>query len=313
MQNKQVSISAIVVSFNCADVIFECINSLLHHQDCEVILVDNNSTDATVKNLEPILNKIKFIPNSVNMGFTKACNQAIDVASGKYLLLFNPDAYVTDTTTLSLLVNELNNNPKLGAVAPQLLYPDGKLQNYNRRFPFVSGVIVESFVPSKFWNKFSSYKKYTYQDLDLSKENYLEQPAGAAILFRKEFRLDENYFIYGSDVELCKNIIDAGLKIKTVPASQVFHHQSKGGTENVNHLLKMYLQLEYYFAMRYFFRKHYGYLYSAFYLLINSVFLFSVFLLAVPSLNSNKISLKLKRLLFFLQGKRLSNGGKLSS
>lgn len=313
MQNNNVSISAIVVSFNCADVIFECINSLLHHQDCEVILVDNNSTDATVKNLEPILNKIKFIPNSVNMGFTKACNQAIDVASGKYLLLFNPDAYVTDTTTLSLLVNELNNNSQLGAVSPQLLYPNGKLQNYNRRFPFISGVIVESFVPSKFWNKFSSYKKYTYQDLDLNKENYLEQPAGAAILFRKEFRLDENYFIYGSDVELCKNIIDAGLKIKTVPASQVFHHQSKGGTENVNHRLKMYLQLEYYFAMRYFFRKHYGYFYSTFYLLINSMFLFIVLLLAVPSFNANKISLKLKRLLFFLQGKRLSNGGKLSS
>jgi hypothetical protein len=313
MQNKQVSISAIVVSFNCADVIFECINSLLHHQDCEVILVDNNSTDATVKNLEPILNKIKFIPNTVNMGFTKACNQAIDVASGEYLLLFNPDAYVTDTTTLNLLVNELNNNPKLGAVAPQLLYPDGKLQNYNRRFPFISGVIVESFVPSKFWNKFSSYKKYTYQDLDLSKENYLEQPAGAAILFRREFRLDENYFIYGSDVELCKNIIDAGLKIKTVPASQVFHHQSKGGTENVNHLIKMYLQLEYYFAMRYFFSKHYGVLYATFYIIINSIFLFIVAAISILSFNQNKINLKFKRLLYFLQSKRLSNGGKLSA
>jgi len=313
MQNNIPKISAIVVSFNCADVIFECINSLLNHENCEVILVDNNSTDETVKNLESIISKIKFIQNSINKGFTKACNQAIDVSTAEYLLLFNPDAYVKNNKTLSLLVNELDNDKRLGAVSPQLLFPDGKIQNYNRRFPLISGVIVESFIPSKFWNKFSAYQKYTYQDLNLTKENYLEQPAGAAILFRRDFRLDENYFIYGSDVELCKNITDSQLKIKTVPNSQVFHHQSKGGTENVNHKIKMYLQLEYYYAMHYFFKKHYSYFYASAYYLINAVFLFAIAISTISTFNSRKIKLKFNRLIYFLQSKRMTDGGKLSS
>ena len=104
MQNNEFKISAIVVSFNCADVIFDCINSLLEHSNIEVILVDNNSSDQTVKNLHSLLPKIKFVQNSINKGFTKACNQGIDISSGKYLLLFNPDAFLKDTGTLNLLV-----------------------------------------------------------------------------------------------------------------------------------------------------------------------------------------------------------------
>ena len=312
MQNSSPKISAIVVSFNCADVIFDCINTLLMQENCEVILIDNNSTDETLKKIESLVSRIKLVASKTNNGFTIACNQAIDLANGEYLLLFNPDAYIKDLGALKILSQQLDNDSNLGAVSPQLLYPNGTIQNYNRRFPSIVVVFVESFVPSKYWNKFSSYKKYTYQDLDLTQECYLEQPAGAAILFRKNFRLDETYFIYGSDVELCKNVLDSGLKIKLVPNSKVFHHQSKGGTENVNHKMKMYLQLEYYFAMRYFFKKHYGVFYSLTYVLLNSFFLFIVALVSIGTFNKQKISLKCDRLLFFIQNKKLSIGGVLS-
>lgn len=311
MPNKNPKFSAIVVSYNCQDVIYQCIESLLLQPNCEVILIDNNSQDHTVKQIETFIDRIVFIQNSINNGFTKACNQGIDIAKGEYLLLFNPDAYASERS-LEKLTDKLDEDASLGAVSPQLFFPNGTIQNYNRRFPFISGVLVESFVPSRFWNVFKSYRKYVYCDLDLSKENFLEQPAGAAFLFRKGFRLDENYFIYGSDVELCKNIIDKGFKIKTVPSSHVYHHQSKGGTENTNFMVKMYLQLEFYYAMRYFFKKHRGFLYASLYTFLNLVFLFIIAFITTFTFNEYKIKIKFLRFWGFLLNKKMKTGGGLT-
>ncbi len=245
--------SIIIVAYNCADVIQQNIESSIKEQDTEVVLIDNASTDNTPQLAECYKDQIKLIVNPTNKGFTYACNQGIKIAQGKYILLLNPDAWL-ERGSLDVLVKKLENNPEIGAIAPLLMYPDGNHQNYTRTFPTVSGLWVESFVPMRWWNNFSSYRKYTCQELDFKKEQQVEQPAGAALLLRKQWLLDEQYFIYGSDVDLCKSIIDDGYQIIQTPESIVFHHQSKGGTEN--HALRPYLDLDNYYGMQYFFKKH---------------------------------------------------------
>lgn len=251
---KDILVSIVIVSYNCADVISENICSCLSSDKAEIIVVDNASKDHSVSIIQSIKSeKIQLIINRENVGFTRACNQGIRKAKGEFIMLLNPDASLQKDCLINL-VGYLNANPDTGIVAPCLYFPDGRFQNYTRTFPTIRGLWVESFVPMKYWDYFKSYRKYTCQDIDFSREQFVEQPAGAALMFRNRWLMDENYFIYGSDVDLCKSVIEAGYKIVQIPTARVIHHQSKGGTEASK--LRMYLDLDNYFGMHYFFRKH---------------------------------------------------------
>lgn len=250
---KDIKTSIIVVAYNCSEVIEENITSCCQEIEAELIIVDNASVDDTVDKIKPYISEnVHLIRNKENKGFTYACNQGIKLAKGGFILLLNPDASL-EPGTLDAMSKNLNNNPQIGAVAPVLFYPDGSFQNYTRTFPTVSGLWIENFVPNKYWNKFKAYRNYTCQDIDFTTEQNVDQPAGAAFLFRKNWLLDEAYFIYGSDVDLCKTIKEAGYEIIQTPSARVVHHQSKGGTENMK--LRPMLDADNFFAMRYYFKK----------------------------------------------------------
>lgn len=301
--NQSPLVSIVVVAYNCADVIAQNIESCLKEKEAEILLIDNASIDGTLKTIEPYAHQVTLIRNNQNLGFTKACNQGIEQAKGKYILLLNPDAWLADGS-LQVLVNYLAENETAGAVAPSLYYPNGDFQNYTRTFPTVMGLWVESFVPMPFWNKFKSYGQYTCQNQDFTHELEVEQPAGAAILFRNQWVLDEHYFIYCSDVDLCKTIYTDGYKIIQLPNAKVFHHQSKGGTENQK--LRLYLDLDNYYGMTYYFRKHqeqlnlwlYRFLFAGS-LLIRAVLAFVSF--------SRDTSVRWKKFIFFLQHKNFTS------
>ncbi|TCO06894.1 glycosyltransferase family 2 protein [Natronoflexus pectinivorans] len=256
--NKQTNISPkisiITVTFNCADVIEDNIKSCLNEPDTEIIMVDNHSQDETARIIEPYIGKkLKLIRNKTNNGFTEGNNIGIRAANGQYIMFLNPDASL-QPGTLHKMAEYLDEHPETGAVAPSLLYPNGTLQNYTRRFPAPCGLWVESFVPQRWWNRFSCYRKYTCQDISFSTPREVEQPAGAAIMFRNQWLLDEYYFNYVSDVDLCKTIIKDGYNIIQLPHIHILHHQSKGGTENRE--IRTILDLDNYYGMRYYFKKH---------------------------------------------------------
>lgn len=248
-----VKTSIIIVTYNCGDVIEDNLVSSLGQEDAEIILIDNASSDDTVMRISKYLSNILVIQNSENLGFTKACNQGIKQARGKYIMFLNPDASL-HTGSLKILSEILDLNSEIGAVAPNLYYPNGDFQNYTRRFPTAIGLFIESFIPKRFWNSFRAYRNYTYHDLDFTMQVKVEQPAGAALLFRNQFLLDESFFIYWSDVDLCRQIIDRGYQIIQTPNAKAIHHQSKGGTE-VNKL-RVYLDADFYYGARFYFKKY---------------------------------------------------------
>lgn len=252
---NQVETSIIIVSYNCETIIEDCIKSAIDQPQSETIVIENASCDTTINILNQFEGKITIINNSKNHGFTYGCNQGIEIAKGNKIFLLNPDTILYPDTVTNLC-KILDNNPDIGATAPVLFNPDGSVQNYTRRFPTVLGLWVESFIPMKLWNYFQSYKRYTCFDLDFTKDQVVDQPAGAAIMFRRGIILDKEYYIYGSDLDLCKSIYNLGYKILQTPSAKVVHHGSKGGTSTSDPKLRAYLDLDNYYGLQYYFKKN---------------------------------------------------------
>lgn len=301
--NLPINISVIVVAYNCADVIKECILSCLNEPNVELIVVDNASKDNTANIVKTITDdRLSLVANTVNRGFTQACNQGIEFAAGKYVMLLNPDASL-QTGSAATLAKYLDDHKDVGIVAPCLYYPNGQFQNYTRTFPSVMGLWVESFIPMKYWNLFKSYRRYTCQDVDFNKIQDVDQPAGAALMMREKWKLDETYFIYGSDVDLCKTVIENGYKIVQIPQAKVTHHQSKGGTENQQ--LRLFLDLDNYYGMVYYFRKHQFPIKAIMYKIIFAISLLGRAMLAIFG-KKNTFGMRWKKFQYFIQTKNFT-------
>ena len=150
-QPSSKKISYLIVTWNNADIIGECIDSLFAFSafDNEVIVVDNASADGTCQVIrERYGDKVKLIDAGENLGFSKANNLALQHATGEYIFYTNPDViFIEDITTP--MVEYLDSHPQVGIVSPQLLYRDKTYQVSTCNFPSASKV---------FWDDLQMYK-----------------------------------------------------------------------------------------------------------------------------------------------------------
>ncbi len=218
MENKLLSV--VTVTYNNADNILEYLQSVEKNipKNSEIIIVDNASNDSTRKLLENNKN-IVFISSEINLGFAKACNLAVQKASGEYLFFLNPDTKVSDNA-IQKLVDFYENTPDAGIVAPKIFQDDKNVQPSVRKFPSVFGAINEYYFGVK-----NSYEAYVPDSKD---SIVVETVVGAAILIKKELfekvgGFNEKYFMYYEDLELCKKINDLGFKVYYVPAASIYH------------------------------------------------------------------------------------------
>ncbi len=238
------SISIIVVTYNSEKEIIHCINSLLSQLNDinnEIIIIDNNSTDNTIPLISAIKSKsISIIQNKENIGYTKANNQGIKLSTGDYLLLLNPDTIIPNNAINKLLI-EIKNNSDCGAIAPQLRYPNGKIQKSCRRFPRRRDILYESIGLSKIFNRSKEFNYWKMGDFAHNESRLVDQPAGAALLIPKKIidiigLLDEQFSMFFSDVDLCKRIWDAGYCVQYTTNSFITH---KGGASVYRKRIKM--------------------------------------------------------------------------
>ena len=143
MENPNIKLSVITVTYNNEDVINDYLTSLLGNLplNSEIIIIDNNSTDQTREILK-LKENIKLIENKENMGFSKGCNLGAKQANGEYLFFLNPDTKILDNT-LNKLVEYLEENQDVGIVAPQLVEFNGRVQQSVRKSPTLFGAIKE--------------------------------------------------------------------------------------------------------------------------------------------------------------------------
>jgi hypothetical protein len=223
-------VSIVIVSFNTKDLLRKCVQSIYETTkglNYEVIIVDNASRDGSPEAIEHEFNHVRVIRNSENCGFAKANNQAIRLASGKYLLLLNSDTIMKEGT-IERLVSFLEKDPRAAAVGPKVLNPDGTLQNKGFCFPSVTYSIIILFGINRFFSekvKRTWFPKFYWSENDTREVDYLE---GSCLLLRKEVidrigLLPEAFFMYFEEAEWCCLAKKHQYGIWYFPGAEIIH------------------------------------------------------------------------------------------
>lgn len=226
------ALSIIVVTWNSQEFIRNCLDSIFlsgGNFSSEVIVVDNASSDQTTKIVEELYPQVNLIQNKKNLGYAKANNQGIEVATGEHILLLNPDTQVLEDA-LSLMCEFMEENPKIGALGPKLLNPDKSVQLSCREFPTFSTLVWEFLGLSRLFPKSKVFGKWKMGYFDFDEPREVDQPMGSCLMLRRETLedvgvFDENFVMFFNDVDLCYRIKKSGWKIYFYPEAKVIHHK----------------------------------------------------------------------------------------
>ena len=220
-------VSAVVVSYNSAADLPDCLRSLRSEGVADVVVVDNASADGSVELVRRIDPDARVVETGANLGFGSAANRGVAVATGGHLLILNPDT-VVEPGTVKALSETLDRDPGLAAAGPRLENVDGSLYPSVRRFPDLAVAFGHAFL-GLLWPRNPATRRYRMLDWDH------DQPAadvdwvsGACVLIRRTAfdmvgGFDEAYFMYVEDVDLCWRLGQAGWRIGYEPAGRVVH------------------------------------------------------------------------------------------
>lgn len=225
-------VSIIIVNYNVRDLVDNCIASVYKSNNAfhniEIFLVDNNSVDGSAEHIEIAYPDVKVIRNNKNLGFSKANNIAIRQASGKYLLILNPDT-VLEEGTFGKLIDFAESQGNIGAVTSKLILGSGKLDPACKRsFPKLSVALPRVLGLSKLFPKSRLLGKYNLTYLDENETAEVDAICGAFMFIPKKVLddagyFDEDYFMYGEDLDLCYRIKKKGYKIFYYPSVTTIH------------------------------------------------------------------------------------------
>jgi GT2 family glycosyltransferase len=231
------SLTIALVTWNSEDEIAECLNTLFHATTkvpglkLETVIIDNNSADKTVTVIENFLRvtdqNIVFIKNDDNLGFTKACNQAIHASTGDYIFILNPDTEILNSA-IEKMMNYLDANEHVGVVSPQLLSFHSRIQYSCRTFPEYRDMFFEMLLLATIFPRSEFFSRWKMRYFDHNSTREVDQPMGAALLLKRKVLeavggLDERFIMFYNDVDFCKRISDAGFKIVFLPDAKVKH------------------------------------------------------------------------------------------
>lgn len=231
-------LSVIIVNYNVKELLENCIQSVIaasKNLKTEIIIVDNNSFDGSVNyisNKFADFSNVKIIPSEVNLGFAKANNLAVEKSQGKYLLILNPDTILQEDT-LEKCLAYYEDTPSIGCLTCKLILPNGKLDLACRRsFPTPSVALYRIFGLSKLFPKSRIFGKYNLTYLDENQTYEVDAVVGAFMFLSKNvFELiggfDEDYFMYGEDLDLCYKIKKAGYKIFYYSGTSIIHYKGE--------------------------------------------------------------------------------------
>ncbi len=241
-------LSIIIVSWNVCHELLDCLRSMEKNkpsQDFEVIVVDNASTDDTADAIKSDFPEVRLIINSENRGFAAANNQGIEKAQGEYTLFLNPDTIV-QPHSMDVLIKFMDDNNDVGACGPRLLNCDGTIQSSVKRFPTFRGALYRH-TGFRYLNIFrDQYDKWLMKDFKYDRQLDVDQLMGSALMVRRSVverlgGMDETFFMYYEEVDLCYRIKQAGWRIVYVPEVEITHlgGRSAGQIPASKHIMAM--------------------------------------------------------------------------
>lgn len=220
--------------------------------------MDNNSVDGSVQMVQKKYPQVNLIANDFNAGFSKANNMAIEKASGRYILLLNPDT-VVEEFTLSKVVEFMDKHPDAGGLGVKMVDGKGRfLPESKRGLPTPQVAFYKIFGLSSLFPKSRKFGKYHLGYLDKDKNHEIEILSGAFMLLRKKALdkvglLDETFFMYGEDIDLSYRIILGGWKNYYFAETSIIHYKGESTKKSsVNYVFVFYR------AMVIFAKKHFS-------------------------------------------------------
>ncbi len=277
-------LSVVIVNYQTFELTRNTVNSILKHDypfSYEILVVDNASGDDSLSKLQDYFgDKVEFIASPSNSGFAAGNNLALSVAKGDYVLLLNSDTVVWENT-LEDIYNYMESHSDVGASGCRVLLENGDLDKACKRtFPNVKNSFFRLFhIPNK-----SKDDNYNLDNLPDDEVYEIDCLTGAFMFIRKDALneigfLDETFFMYGEDIDLCFRIKEAGWKIVYYGKSKITHLKGASSKKQKSKLI-----YEFYRAMYIYYKKHHA---GESFFLTNIVVYIGIFVLCVLKLFLN--------------------------
>ncbi|MBA3648558.1 MAG: glycosyltransferase [Chitinophagales bacterium] len=229
----------------------------------EILVVDNSSVDGSVEMVRKKFPEVFLIENKENAGFAKANNQAIERSKGEFILLLNPDTVVEEDTFLKCL-HFMDEHSATGALGVKML--DGKgnfLRESKRSFPTPEVAFYKAFGLSVLFPRSKLFARYHLGHLPENKTSEVEVLSGAFMFIRKAALnkaglLDEDFFMYGEDIDLSYRIVKAGYKNFYVADTRIIHYKGESTRKGTMNYVRLFYQAMIIFAQKHFSRQKAG-------------------------------------------------------
>lgn len=236
-------LSIIIVNYNTKAVTLQCLESVYtsktDEMEFEVILVDNHSTDGSVKAIAEKYPQVRLIVNDDNLGFSKANNIGIRAAGGRAVLLLNSDT-VVEPDTLKGTFDYLMRHLDIGALGCKVVLADGTLDAACKRsFPTPANGIFHTLKLDRAFPNSRLFGSYNLTYLDEDEINDVDCLVGAYMMVPMRViddvgYLDEDFFMYGEDIDWCYRIKQADYRIVYYPKYRITHYKKVSGIGQKN-------------------------------------------------------------------------------
>lgn len=237
-------LSIIIVNYNVTELLRNCLSSIINFVqdlDYEVIVIDNKSPDSAWKDLKIEFPTVQFMSSEVNHGFAIANNKAVKNARGEYILLLNPDTEL-EGFYMKEIVEFADQHKDLGCLGIRMHDATGKfLPESKRSVPDMFNSFEKLFTNFK-KKKSKSYYRNDIKEFEIAE---VEVITGAFLLIKRDLYeqiggLDEKYFMYGEDIDICFTLLRKKYKNWYYGKSSILHHKGESTIRDAKYLERFY-------------------------------------------------------------------------
>lgn len=253
-------LSVIIVSYNTKDLLKKTIESVVKtakNVEYEIIVVDNASGDGSPDMVLECFPEVVLIKSDKNEGFACANNKGIKIAKGSYVLLLNSDTVVVEDC-IRKCIDYMYMHDDIGALGCKVVLPDGRLDHACKRgFPTPGASLAYMLKLDRLFKDNRKFGQYDMTYVGEDEISEVDAVMGAFMMVRREAvlevgGLDEEFFMYGEDIDWCFRIKEKGYKVVYYPEGKIIHY--KGSSSKKRRFMTVY---EFHRAMYIFYNKHY--------------------------------------------------------
>lgn len=254
-------VSVVIVNYNVRNFLEQCLQSVIaacKGFDHEIFVVDNHSVDGSQAMVKSSFPEVRLIENNRNLGFSKANNQALRLAQGQYQLVLNPDTLLEEQT-IRKCIEFMDSHPEAGALGVKMINGRGKFLPESRRsLPTPSVAFYKMFGLANLFPRSKRFARYHMGFMPVDKTHPVEVLSGAFMFLRKEALekaglFDEDYFMYGEDIDLSYRLLKQGFVNYYFPETTIIHYKGESTKKSSINYVKTF-----YSAMLVFIHKHFS-------------------------------------------------------